>query len=324
MLSYLAVTDVTYNNAVLNWTSLYDGDPILEYSADNANWISIDETNTMYPLIPGHHYFVRGKLACTNVDSDFMRNSFTTPCPTIPALSLDAVTPFEANISWIDESKTGSYIIRYRKATGGSTTTVEANSTSSMLQGLEPGTQYIVTVAPTCEVDPQFRAITFSTVCYVPSDLTASGITHTSAELSWKDNFTGLPYTVEYSIVGSNSWLSVQTMSTNTSLANLRPGTEYDARVHIPCPSVKAQHILLRFRTDLYERTVFAPNPTENKVTIYPSKNLIGSYFSIHDNTGRIVSDGTLQHYTIDLSNFLPGIYTVRVTGEKPVKIAKR
>ena len=79
----------------------------------------------------------------------------------------------------------------------------------------------------------------------------------------------------------------------------------------------------MQFETDLYEETTFAPNPTDSKITIYPSKNLIGNRFSIYDNTGRIVADGELLDYTIDLSNFSAGIHTLKIDGEKPVKIFK-
>src|SRR6185436_4843597 len=143
------------------------------------------------------------------------------------------------------------------------------------------------------------------------------------AELSWSDNFGGRPYSVDYSISHSNVWQTAQTTLTNMALTKLRPGTEYEARVHITCLSEKAPYVSLFFETNLYDATTFAPNPTDNRITIYPSKNLIGNAFSIHDNAGRQVANGELLEYAFELYNLSPGIYTLKIDGEKPMKIIK-
>ena len=192
-----------------------------------------------------------------------------------------------------------------------------------MVDGLRAGTQYTVAVAPQCTLGKDFTSTIFSTVCYVPFELSANDITHTTAELSWNDTFNGLPYFIDYSIAGSNIWLTTETSLTTISLTDLRPGTQYDARVHINCLSVTAPHVSLRFETKLYEETTFGPNPTESKIVINPSKNLIGNRFIIHDNAGKIVVDGKLLDYTIDFSTFSTGIYTLIFDGEKPIKIIK-
>jgi len=323
-LSTLTITDMTFNKAMVNWTSSVTGNAILEYSAaDNITWTLIDETRTMFPLIPAKQYFVRGRMACTDINSDFISTAFTTPCPKVSKLYVDTVTPFSAKVNWTDESDTENYTLTYSLSPGGEVKTVETSSTSITLHGLNPGTQYTVAVAPKCTIGKDFTSTIFSTVCYVPFNLSANNITYTTAELSWSDNFNGLPYYVDYSIAGSNTWLTVETALMNLSLTELRPGTRYEARVHINCPSEKAPYVSLQFETDLYKETAFAPNPTDGKITIYPSKNIIGNRFSIHDNTGRIVSHGELLGYTFDLSGFSAGIYTLKIDGEKPAKIIK-
>ncbi len=309
---------------MVNWTSSVTGNAILEYTAaDDIAWTLIDETRTMFPLIPAKQYFVRGSLACTDINSDFISTAFTTPCPKVSTLYVDTVTPFSAKVNWTDESDTNNYTLTYSLSPGGAVKTVETGSTSITLHGLNPGTQYSVSVAPKCTIGNVFTSTIFSTVCYVPFNLSANNITYTTAELSWSDNFSGLPYSVDYSIAGSNKWLTVEAASTNLPLTELRPGTKYEARVHITCLSEMAPYVSLHFETDLYEETAFAPNPTDGKITIYPSKNIIGNRFSIHDNTGRIVSHGELLSYTFDLSGFSAGVYTLKVEGEKPVKIVK-
>ena len=322
-LSRLTITDLRYDKAVVNWTSSYAETAILEYSTDNVSWILIDESRTMFPLSPAREYFVRGRMACTNINSDFIYASFTTPCPKVSDLYIDTVTPFSARINWGDESDGDTYTVTYALTAGGAATTVETGATSLAIDGLSPGTHYTVAVAPACINAPAFTSTSFSTVCYVPFNLSANAITHTTAELSWSDNFGGLPYFVDYTISGSNIWLTTETVSTSVSLAELRPGTEYEARAHINCLSETAPYASVFFETNLYLETTFAPNPTDSKITIYPSKNLIGKRFGIYDNAGRAVASGELLDYTFDLSDFFAGFYTLKIDGEKTIKIVK-
>ncbi|HEY5919984.1 MAG TPA: T9SS type A sorting domain-containing protein, partial [Chryseolinea sp.] len=128
---------------------------------------------------------------------------------------------------------------------------------------------------------------------------------------------------IDYSISGSNVWLTAETALTNISLSELRPGAKYEVRAYINCSSETMPYISAFFETELYEETTFAPNPTNSKITIRPSKDLIGNHFSIYDNTGRILADGELLDYTIDLSYFSAGVHILIIDGEKPIKIIK-
>lgn len=319
----LTVRDIVYDQAVVHWTGSQSGSAILEYSVDNTNWILVDEAGTISGLIPATQYFVRGRFSCNNLDSDFTYTSFTTPCPKV-SVDVQDVTPFSAHIHWVDASGTNSYTLIYSMATEGSVTTIKTASTSFLMEGLTPGTQYKVAVAPECVGSRVFTSVLFNTICYVPFDLSVDATTHTTAEISWRDTYSGYPYAVDYSISGSNVWLTKETETTEIALADLRPATEYEVRVHISCLSETAGHVSARFQTNVYVETTLAPNPTDSKITIYPSRNLIGNRFSIHDNAGRTVADGKLIDYTIDLSGIQPGIYTLQIQGEKTIKIFKK
>jgi hypothetical protein len=277
----------------------------------------------MSPLVPATKYYVRGRLACTHDNSDFIYNSFTTPCPNVSLLSVNAITPFSANITWVDNSNTGSYVLTYAITSVGIVSTIQTNSTLYRLDGLSPGTEYSVAVAPQCTLTKDFMSTTFNTICYQPFNLSVDALTQTTAELSWDDQFDALPYSVDYSISGSNVWQTTDAPLRNILLADLRPGTEYDARVHINCTSQTAPYIAVHFTTDLYDETTFAPNPTDHEITIYPSRNLIGNRFVILDNTGRLMADGKLVNYTINVSDFPSGIYTLKIDGSRPVRISK-
>lgn len=322
-LNTLTVTGIVYNKAVVGWTSTYPGNAILEYSVDNMNWTLIPDSREMFPLLPAKQYFVRGRKSCTNVNSDFTYTSFTTPCPKISSLTVDAITPFSARINWRDDTHTGDYTLTYSLTANGTVTTMQTRSTSIALNGLKPGAKYTVNVAPQCISTKDFTTSTFSTVCFTPFNLSVSNITHTKAELSWNDTFGGVPYFIDFSILGSNVWQTAETSATTLPLAGLRPASKYEARVHINCLSEVAPYTSQFFETSVYQETTLAPNPTDKSITIYPSKNLIGSRFGIYDNAGKQVAYGDLLEYTIDLSLVPTGIFTLKIDGEKTMKIVK-
>ncbi|HYC86315.1 MAG TPA: M4 family metallopeptidase, partial [Chryseosolibacter sp.] len=107
-LSSLGITDLFYNRALVTWSSDHNGNAVLEYSPDEATWTAIDQSRTMYPLVPGKTYYVRGRLECTDTISDFIHKSFLTPCPAVSLLSAEDLAPFSATLTWADESATGS------------------------------------------------------------------------------------------------------------------------------------------------------------------------------------------------------------------------
>jgi Zn-dependent metalloprotease len=325
-LKSLSVSDLAYNKATVNWASDYPNNAVtLEYKDDNGTWIALDKSGTMSALIPGKQYTVRGRMNCTNAVSDFIQTTFTTPCPKLQALFSDLVTPFSARVNWTDESNTGSYTVMYSLTPGGPLTSTKTNDAYFNLYDLKPGTSYTLQVAASCTAIPAFTSFSFNTVCYEPFNLAANDITHTTAEISWDAPFSILPYTVEYALAGSNAWQTFHTALNTLSLKGLRPGTEYEARVHITCPAVKPEpYASLTFETALYDATKFYPNPTDGETTIHPSKNLIGNAYTLYDNMGRNVGNGTLMDYTFDLSSFSPGLYTLKIEGESVMRIIKR
>jgi hypothetical protein len=321
-LASLTMTELSHDKVAVTWATPYSGDVTVEYSQDEINWIPVSD-NTIFPLVPGKEYFSRAHLSCTDANSDFIFKSFSTSCPKVSMLHVDQVTPFGGQVTWVDESETGSYILSYHMldADNGKTT-VQTNSTSFQVDDLTPGRRYQVAVAPECLAEEKFSAVSFTTNCYLPSNVSVDEVTYTTAQLSWSDHLREVPYTVEYSIVGTNVWHTLQNGSANLLLIELRPGTSYEARVHINCPAGSA-FVYVQFQTPIHEETTYAPNPTNSEITIYPSQSLVGKHFSIHDNAGKEIIGGVLIDYSIDLSGLSAGIYLLKIEGEKLVKITK-
>ncbi|MFM7850633.1 MAG: FG-GAP-like repeat-containing protein, partial [Flammeovirgaceae bacterium] len=320
-LSTITVANVRYNTADVNWTSVYAGNVIMEYSSDNLNWNSVDVSRKIFPLMPAQKYFVRGKIECTNVQSEFLYTSFITPCPKISGLLLNSVTPFSAQVSWTDESQTKNYAITYTIDGRLSYATTQQNS--FVLNNLKPGTNCTISVAANCTGNKEFVALNFTTRCFAPTNLSAKGITYTSAEISWVDAFGGVPYYIDYAVSGSKNWTTIETISTNVSLTRLRPATEYEVRARINCANLTAPVVSLFFETSSYDETTIAPNPTEKNIVIYPAVDLIGKQFFIFDSLGKQVANGELQDYTIDLSILGSGMYFLAIEGNKPIKFVR-
>jgi Zn-dependent metalloprotease len=326
-LESFTLTELTYNSAVLWWQSYYQpatAHAVVEYSADDINWIPVGEDHKLSALVPGTQYTVRGKWACTSLDSDWITMVFVTPCPSISALQVTDTTPFSAAVRWADESNTGTYTVIYTELANNNTTTLEVSGTAVNLEGLTAGTQYSVSVAPVCAGEQRLINVHFTTLCYAPFNLAVAGITYTTAGLSWNSDFSGSPYFVDYSIRTSKEWKTLETTVTSVDLTDLRPGTAYEARVHIGCSSETPAYALVLFETNLYDQTRYAPNPTENTVTIQPAKSLIGNRFDIFDNMGRSVATGRLADYTFDFSTLAPGLYMLKIEGEDVMRIIRR
>lgn len=322
--SSLTINDIRPNSAVVNWASNYVGTVMLEYSSDNTNWTLIGFNRIISALVPAKTYHVRARFHCNNIESEFIYTSFTTPCPKVSKVNVDMTSPFSTTISWLDEFNIGNYTLLYSFTSGGTINSIQTNSTSVALNGLSAGGSYTVWIAPFCTSTKDFASVNFTTDCFTPFNLTALEISYNTTKLTWSDNFSGVPYSVDYSIAGSGTWQTITSSETAQLLEGLRPATKYEVRVHINCPSIKPDYASIIFETNAYGETTVAPNPTDKSMSIYPSKDLIGNSFIIYDNTGKKLISGQLLDYTFDLSVLSPGFYTLQIDGEKPLKILKR
>ena len=132
-----------------------------------------------------------------------------------------------------------------------------------------------------------------------------------------------VPFYVDFRIVGSERWQSLPTLTTEFLIEGLRPGAEYEVRVHIRCPSVPFPYVSERFTTKYQAETTFVPNPTNDKVTIFPSVDMTGRRYTVHDSSGRLVLSGQITDYEIDFSFFAPGVYALRIEGEKVMRVVR-
>src|SRR5690606_5756470 len=113
-------------------------------------------------------------------------------CSAPNGLAASSVTSSSANVSWGAVSGAVSYNLQYKTNAASIWNTVSTTSTSYGLTGLAASTTYNYQVQTVCSSgsSPYSNASTFTTsatgtTCNAPTGLAASGITTSSATLSW-------------------------------------------------------------------------------------------------------------------------------------------
>ena len=163
-------------------------------------------------------------------------------CLSPSGFTVSNVTPFTANLSWTGENG-GVYNIE-RKAGNGNWTSVATGitATSYTLTGLQDNTEYQVRVQSVCGTETSsWRTVTFTTpvACPVPTDLTCTAFTTTTATLAWTENGSASTWVLQY---GTNSNFTSGTYTQVTvngnptkTLTGLTAETTYYARVRANC-----------------------------------------------------------------------------------------
>lgn len=190
--------------------------------------------------------------------------------------------------------------------------------------------------------------------CSIPSGLTTSNISSTSAVLKW-NNIPGiLSYTMEYKTNKEENWNTINLESTDTlyTLTGLKPNTSYSWRVKANCYTSNSSNFEENsFRTSTNCAANYEPNDSfENaypiKINTLYSAALGSSYdldyykFSIYKkSTIEIILKNFSEHYTLALYdssknyitrstntennkdqfqiNLIPGTYYIMVKGYK-------
>jgi hypothetical protein len=110
------------------------------------------------------------------------------------------------------------------------------------------------------------------TTCGIPSGLSTSSITLSSATLSWTGSVDATSYTIEYKSSTTSSWTVLPTQTTTiTELSNLNAGTTYDWRVAVNCNAGSGAYAQSSFVTAIVCNAPTGLNsgtPTSNSTTL--------------------------------------------------------
>ena len=155
------------------------------------------------------------------------------------------VTPFTANLSWTGESG-GTYSIELKSGTANwATVATGITATSYTLTNLQEDMTYQVRVKRVCNDGESsgWRNATFTTpvACPVPTDLTCTGVTVNTANLSWTESGSANSWTLQYgtnSSFANGTYTQMNLSTTSVHLTNLTAETTYYARVRANCGGI--------------------------------------------------------------------------------------
>ena len=167
-------------------------------------------------------------------------------CLTPTALLVDNILFNAVDFSWTENGTAASWDIELVDITAagvatGTPTTVATSDNPFEITGLVAVNDYEVYVRANCGASTSAWAgpIAFTTAvaCPVPSDLTASNFTETSAELSWTENGESMSYNIEIGETGftPTGTPTVTEVSNPYVASGLTIATVYDYYVQADC-----------------------------------------------------------------------------------------
>ncbi len=227
-----AVKDLTAHSALLVWNAVAGavGYEVQIRKAGAANWSTFTvSTNSFLAsnLMAESDYEWRVRTICDPAQTSDWSDThhFMTPpepgtggpCDTPGDFTVSDVTHHSAKLSWNAAAGAFSYQIAYKPINTAvwKIITVTGNPLPTMfiLDNLAANTTYEVRIRSHCGIDLNSDwsdSILFTTLqltpCGVPTDLTASDITHFSAQLSWSAVPGAVSYRVRYRKFGTQAW----------------------------------------------------------------------------------------------------------------------
>ncbi|MFN7826569.1 MAG: fibronectin type III domain-containing protein, partial [Acidobacteriota bacterium] len=257
--SNLALTPVSGTQINLSWTDNSDNETgfriqrrqiptagapgsWLTIATVNANVRSFQNTN----LIPGRTYAYR--VIAFNNDGDATSNEASAVTPqTVPAapseLTATAISGFQINLSWTDNSGTenGFRILRKASLSAPYVQLAEVLADVKAYQdtGLTPNTRYYYQVVAFNDVGVSTASNEASATTPVtpnaPGSLVATTISSTQINLSWSDNSTNeTGFKIQRKTGTTGIWVEIGTVAANVRAfqnTGLTPGQTYVYRV---------------------------------------------------------------------------------------------
>lgn len=179
-------------------------------------------------------------------------------------------------------------------------------------------------------------------ICYIPTGLSETGITNSSAKLSWDAMPEAVKYKVRYRPKGG-AWIYLNSNSTAINVTGLKPGILYDWQVKTICtlnPLLSSGYAAVKTFTTLNglkqfdsenniavnnSRLQLSPNPAHETIKLELKTKGIKNYtINIADVTGRILQVKQLQGNVygmlvgqLDVASLLPGSYRLTVIADR-------
>ena len=308
----LSATMITATSALLNWTTVTGAvSYTIQYrqvgtSAWSTTTSSVTSV-TISGLTPATTYEFQVETTCSASSGTYSSSSnFTTlaaACSIPTGLSTTTVATTSATLTWVAVSGAVSYNIQYRQAGPVTWSTTTSGVNSVTISGLTPGTTYEFQVEVVCSSGTSgfSGSSDFTTValtCPMPTGLSATSITATSALLNWVAATGATGYSIQYRPTGTSGWAYTTSATTSVAVSGLIASTAYEFQVQSICSA-----------TDSSGFTVSTIFTTLNSSTEIPSVSLAENSFDIYPNP---VTQNALITYQLNASeNVSINIYNV-------------
>ncbi|NVO19240.1 MAG: fibronectin type III domain-containing protein [Bacteroidetes bacterium] len=214
---------------------------------NNATYTLVKQSFT--PSTTGVYYIGFHCYSAGDQDGIFLDDINVTATPLCPAPYTLLATPGNtfANLSWTAGGSETSWDIEWglNGFTQGTGTTVLGVTNPYTLHGLTPTTTYAYYVRANCGsgslsswIGP--KSFTTLVACPAPTNLAATNLTKTSADLNWTENGTSTTWNIEwgpqgYTHLGAGSTLISGVTSKPYNLSGLTAGTNYSFYVQSDC-----------------------------------------------------------------------------------------
>ncbi len=202
-----------------------------------------------------------------------------TSCMPSANMSTTNVLTTTATFNWAAVTGATSYNIRYRIVGTSTWSTATSATTSYNATGLTSGGNYEWQVQTVCSGGSSIFTIsmTFITTplnCVPPTNLSATGITSSSATFNWTAASGATSYNVRYRIVGTSTWTTGTTSSTSFTASGLTASSNYEWQVQTACSGggTSAFSSSVNFTTPAppcnYPQNIFTTNITSTSATL--------------------------------------------------------
>ncbi len=308
-------SSVTTNSATISWGAVSGATTYnLQYkTSSGSTWTTVSTSSTSYGLTglaSGTTYNCQVQSVCSSGSSAYTGvGSFTTTssagCGIATGLAVNSLTTNSAILVWLAVTGGLNYNLQYKASTASTWTTVAVTGIAYTCTGLTPGTTYNFQVQSNCSSGSSSYStpVNFTTLtsCGTPSGLASSGITTTTASVSWGAVSGATSYNLQYKTSAGTTWTTIPTGTTSLGLTGLVAGTTYNFQVQTICSSGSSAYSAAASFTTVASGTVsYCTSKASSTAYEYIKTITVGSFTNTSgSNTGY----GTFTNLTIPMSS---------------------
>lgn len=346
-------TSVDYQSITATWSGSASSYEVAVMPLTSTTWPTATtvsgNTYTFGGLNAHTDYQFRVRALCDGGETSGWRTGYATtdslPCFVPENVQVSNIGVSEATITWQNNplASTSTFVVRIYNTTMEQMDTVEA--TTITFTGLYDNTTYNVTVMSLCAANVASEwsePVSFTTsTCIVPTDVTVSDITATSATISWVAAGDETSWEINYgpAYFTSGNGTAVVVNTTSYTITGLVAEDEYDVYVRALCTETSNSEWTDVVRFETATEVGIDDVNGDSHVSVYPNPASSSTTIIVSGVEGKVtatlldMSGRTLQSYQfecngdcqqrIDVEGLAQGTYFVRLSSDKVNSVSK-